>query len=69
MMSATAAKAPWYKTNGYKMISAINKTDVISEAEAITAEKSLLYVALTRTLKVAYITSYGKKSELIPDEK
>lgn len=51
------------------LASAIDKTDAISEAEAITAEKCLLYVALTRAQKGAYITSYGKKSELIPDEK
>ncbi len=42
--------------------SAINKTDAISEAETIAAEKCLLYVALTRAQKCAYITSYGKKS-------
>ena len=42
---------------------AINHTDTISEAESITSEKCLLYVALTRAQKGAYITSYGKKSE------
>ncbi len=45
--------------------SAINKTDAISEAETTTSEKCLLYVALTRAQKAAYITSYGKKSEFI----
>lgn len=46
---------------------AINKTDAVSEAETLTAEKCLLYVALTRAQKGAYITSYGKKSEFLPN--
>lgn len=46
--------------------SAINRTDAISEAETLTAEKCLLYVALTRAQKGAYITSYGRKSEFLP---
>ena len=45
--------------------SAINRTDVVSEAESITSEKCLLYVAMTRAQKGAYITSYGRKSEFI----
>ena len=45
--------------------SAINKTDAISEAETTTSEKCLLYVALTRAQKAAYITSYGKQSEFL----
>ena len=45
--------------------SAINKTDAVSEAESIASEKCLLYVAMTRAQKGAYITSYGKKSEFI----
>ena len=45
--------------------SAINKADVVSEAESMTAEKCLLYVAMTRAQKGAYITSYGKASEFI----
>lgn len=44
---------------------AINRTDAVSEAESITSEKCLLYVALTRAQKGAYITSYGKASEFI----
>ena len=44
---------------------AINHTDTISEAESITSEKCLLYVALTRAQKGAYITGYGKKSEFL----
>ena len=45
--------------------SAINKTDAISEAESTASEKCLLYVALTRAQKGAYITSYGKRSEFL----
>ena len=45
--------------------SAINKTDAVSEAETTASEKCLLYVALTRAQKGAYITSYGKKSEFL----
>lgn len=45
--------------------SAINKTDAVSKAETMTSEKCLLYVALTRAQKGAYITSYGKKSEFL----
>ena len=44
---------------------AINHSDPISERESYTAEKCLLYVALTRAQKQAYITCYGKKSEFI----
>lgn len=44
---------------------AINHTDAVSEAESIASEKCLLYVALTRAQKGAYITSYGKKSEFL----
>ena len=45
--------------------SAINNTDQISEMESMTSEKCLLYVALTRAQKGAYITSYGRPSEFI----
>lgn len=45
--------------------SAINKTDAMSEAETTASEKCLLYVALTRAQKAAYITAYGKKSEFL----
>lgn len=44
--------------------SAINKMDSVSEAESLTSEKCLLYVAMTRAQKGVYITSYGRKSEL-----
>lgn len=47
------------------LTSAINKTDAVSERETITAEKCLLYVAMTRAQKGVYITSYGKKSEFL----
>lgn len=45
--------------------SAISYTDPLAQAEAITAEKCLLYVALTRAQKAAYITSYGTPSEFL----
>ena len=45
--------------------SAISTMDPISEAETTASEKCLLYVALTRAQKGAYITSYGKKSEFL----
>lgn len=45
--------------------SAINKTDPVSEAESITSEKCLLYVAMTRAQKGVYITSYGKESDFL----
>lgn len=47
--------------------SAINRTDAISEMETLTSEKCLLYIALTRAQKGAYITSYGRESEFLPD--
>lgn len=47
------------------LTSAINKTDAVSESETTAAEKCLLYVALTRAQKGAYITSYGKKSSFL----
>ncbi len=45
--------------------SAINRTDPVSEAESITSEKCLLYVAMTRAQKSVYVTSYGRKSEFL----
>lgn len=45
---------------------AIDHSDPITERESYTAEKCLLYVALTRAQKQAYITCYGKnQSSLI----
>ena len=40
-------------------------SDDVSLEEFQTEEKCLLYVALTRARKGAYITCYGKMSELI----
>ena len=45
--------------------SAIDRTDAVSERETMTSEKCLLYVALTRAQKGAYVTSYGKKSDFL----
>ena len=47
------------------LASAINENDPVSKNESLTSEKCLLYVALTRAQKAAYITSYGAKSEFI----
>lgn len=47
------------------LVTAINRTDAISEKETITSERFLLYVTLTRAQKGSYITSYGKKSEFL----
>ena len=44
---------------------AVDMTDAVSAEESLTAEKCLLYVALTRAQESAYITSYGQQSELI----
>ncbi|MDR1961910.1 MAG: UvrD-helicase domain-containing protein [Gracilibacteraceae bacterium] len=45
---------------------AIDETDAISKQASLTSEKCLLYVALTRAQKAAYITSYGTPSEFLP---
>jgi superfamily I DNA/RNA helicase/mRNA-degrading endonuclease RelE of RelBE toxin-antitoxin system len=45
--------------------SAIKHTDKIAESESMTAEKCLLYVALTRARQGAYICSYGRKSSFL----
>ena len=47
------------------LASAIDHTDVVSEQETMTAEKCLLYVALTRAQKGAYICGYGQMSEFL----
>lgn len=44
---------------------AIDRTDKASEEDTIKSERCLLYVAITRTRKCAYITSYGKKSPFL----
>lgn len=45
--------------------SAIDHTDEVSEQETMTAEKCLLYVALTRAQKGAYVSAYGQMSEFL----
>lgn len=47
------------------LASAIDHTDAVSEQETTTAEKCLLYVALTRAQKGAYISGYGNMSEFL----
>ena len=47
------------------LASAIDHTDTVSEQETTTAEKCLLYVALTRAQKGAYISGYGQMSEFL----
>ena len=44
---------------------AIDHTDSVSEQETTTAEKCLLYVALTRARQGAYICGYGQMSEFL----
>lgn len=44
---------------------AVEIDEAVAKNEAITAEKCLLYVALTRVQKGAFITSYGRKSEFL----
>ena len=44
---------------------AIDHSDPVAERESYTAEKCLLYVALTRAQKQAYITCYGRKSDFL----
>jgi superfamily I DNA/RNA helicase len=47
------------------LMSAIDETDAVSKQTSLTSEKCLLYVALTRAQKGAYITSYGTRSEFL----
>ena len=47
------------------LASAIDHTDAVNEQETLTAEKCLLYVALTRAQKGAYISGYGQMTDLI----
>lgn len=47
------------------LASAINNIDAITKEDNIISERCLLYVALTRAQKQAYITSYGRKSEFL----
>jgi superfamily I DNA/RNA helicase/mRNA-degrading endonuclease RelE of RelBE toxin-antitoxin system len=48
------------------LVNAIDETDEVSKQSSLTSEKCLLYVALTRAQKAAYITSYGTPSEFLP---
>jgi len=45
----------------------INGADDVAKEEAINAEKCLLYVALTRAQKQAFVSSYGKASEFLEE--
>ena len=47
------------------LANAIDNTDEVSKQASLTSEKCLLYVALTRAQKAAYITSYGTPSEFL----
>ena len=47
------------------LASVVNSLDPITKEENIISERCLLYVALTRAQKKAYITSYGNKSEFL----
>ncbi len=47
------------------LASAINHEDPVTATEAMASERCLLYVALTRAQKSAYITSYGSPSEIL----
>lgn len=44
---------------------AVSVADSIAKEEAMVSEKCLLYVALTRAQKGAFVTSYGRKSEFL----
>lgn len=46
------------------LANAVESADKITADENMTAEKCLLYVALTRAQKMAYITGYGRMSAL-----
>jgi len=48
------------------LANAIDETDEVSKQANLISEKCLLYVALTRAQKAAYITSYGTPSEFLP---
>ena len=48
------------------LANAVDDTEKVSKQESLTSEKCLLYVALTRAQKAAYITSYGTQSEFLP---
>ena len=43
----------------------IIQDDAVSEQETMTAEKCLLYVAMTRAQKGAYVSGYGQMTEFL----
>lgn len=47
------------------LASAVEYADSVSTQEKLTAEKCLLYVALTRAQKCAYVSGYGQMSEFL----
>lgn len=47
------------------LASAVEYMDSVSTQERLTAEKCLLYVALTRAQKCVYVSGYGQISELL----
>ena len=46
---------------------AIDHTDLVSENETLKTEKCLIYVALTRTRRCAYVTCFGRPSTFLPN--
>ena len=48
------------------LAAALDGADQLAVAEAEAAERCLLYVALTRAQKQAYVTSYGPATEFLP---
>ena len=49
----------------HRMISCLKNKEGLALEESITAERCLLYVALTRAKKRAYVTSNGKLSRFV----
>jgi superfamily I DNA/RNA helicase len=47
------------------LANAIDNTDEVSRKESLISERCLLYVALTRAQKGAYITGHGEPSEFL----
>lgn len=46
---------------------AVAYQDEVAVTEAMTAERCLLYVALTRAKQTAYVTSHGPMSEFVSE--
>ncbi|MDR2302714.1 MAG: UvrD-helicase domain-containing protein [Deltaproteobacteria bacterium] len=49
------------------LTAAITKGDAVHRQERLTAEKRLLYVAMTRAQKAVYLTSHGQPSPFLQD--